>query len=188
MSKFVPMKSTVRDIKRQFFAMRNGIIADRMRSLGAPYKIIFGLNLPQVAEIAARFEPSEELASFLWNNNTTRESLLIAPMLFPRSELTADKARAMIETAPTTEAVDILCHRLLRHLPDAIPFAVSLAGSSREMTRYAALRLLINLFPASAEAVGDVARRELAEGGSTLTAAPARMILDEIEFLNESDD
>ena len=30
-------------VKRHFFAMRNGIIADTLRRAGSPYHIIFGL-------------------------------------------------------------------------------------------------------------------------------------------------
>ncbi len=164
--------------------MRNGVIADRMRSLGAPYRVIFGLTLPQVADIAAGVEPSAELARELWANTTTRESLMIAPMLFPREMMTADEARRWIETAPSPEAVDILCHRLLRHLPDAMQIALDAAGSPREMTRYAALRLLINLFPSSRQVVEPIAQRELASA-SRLTAPAARMILDEIDFIKQ---
>ena len=40
-------------VKRRFFAMRNGVIADVLRKGGSPFRTIFGLNLPQIAEIAA---------------------------------------------------------------------------------------------------------------------------------------
>ena len=40
-------------IKRRFFAMRNGIIADTLRKAGLDYRMIFGLNLPQITDIAA---------------------------------------------------------------------------------------------------------------------------------------
>lgn len=178
------MKTTVREIKRRFFAMRNGVIADRIRSLGAPYKIIFGLTLPQVADIASAVPSSPRLARALWENSTTRESVMIAPMLFPAGEMDPGEALHWIETAPTTEAIDILCHRLLRHLPDAEKIALKAAGAEADMTRYAGLRLLINLFPSSATSVESVARQEL-ESGCKLTASSARMILDEISYLND---
>ena len=44
-------------IKRRFFAMRNGIIADTLRKAGLDYRMIFGLNLPQITDIA-RWPPS----------------------------------------------------------------------------------------------------------------------------------
>ena len=41
-------KNLMRDIKTQFYALRNGAIAERLRTAGSPYKIIFGLMLPQI--------------------------------------------------------------------------------------------------------------------------------------------
>ena len=55
MSDFNPLQN----IKRRFFALRNGVIADTLRRAGSPFKIIFGLNLPQLAEIAAELGYSE---------------------------------------------------------------------------------------------------------------------------------
>ena len=52
-------------VKRRFFAMRNGIIADTLRSAGSPFKIIFGLNLPQIIDIASQTPHTIELAEQL---------------------------------------------------------------------------------------------------------------------------
>ena len=69
-------------VKREFFAMRNGIIADTYRKAGTVFKIVFGLNLPQLVEIAGRTPHSRELAEALWANTTTRESMLLARCLW----------------------------------------------------------------------------------------------------------
>ena len=50
-------KETIRQIKSDFFALRNGVIADKLRSAGCPYKIIFGLTVPQIESVAAKHEP-----------------------------------------------------------------------------------------------------------------------------------
>ena len=78
-TKYNPMQS----LKRAMFAMRNGVVADALRQGGCPFKIIFGVNLPQLAEIAAGSEHTKEFAEQVWANSTTRESMLIAPMLMP---------------------------------------------------------------------------------------------------------
>lgn len=49
-------------IKRRFFAMRNGIVADTIRKVGFDYRMIFGLNLPQLKDIAAELPHTVELA------------------------------------------------------------------------------------------------------------------------------
>ena len=73
-------------VKRRFFAMRNGAVADNMRKLGANYRIIFGLNLPQIVEIANETPHDEVLAEALWQIKSTRESQLLAPMIYPREK------------------------------------------------------------------------------------------------------
>ena len=90
-------------VKRRFFAMRNGVIADTLRSAGLPYKIIFGLNLPQIVEIAGDVPHKRELAEALWANNTTRESMLMAPMLIDPSSFSMEDARRWLDTVPTAE-------------------------------------------------------------------------------------
>lgn len=62
----------IQEIKRRFFAMRNGIVADTMRKGGLGYKMVFGLNLPQIVEIAADITPSRELAEQLGRRTHTR--------------------------------------------------------------------------------------------------------------------
>ena len=41
-------KEQIRQIKSDFFSLRNGEIADTLRKAGSPYKIIFGLQMPQL--------------------------------------------------------------------------------------------------------------------------------------------
>lgn len=133
-------------VKRHFFALRNGVIADTLRKAGSPFKIIFGLNLPQIAYIAAETGTSPELAEALWNNSTTRESMLLAPMLVDRTSFSEADARRWISSVPCTEIADVLCHRLLRHCQFAWPLAESLVSSpAGEFDRYIGLRLLFNI-------------------------------------------
>lgn len=174
--------NTLQQIKRDFFAMRNGALADKMRRLGVPYRIIFGLNLPQIIEISRRYRPDAAIAGQLWANTSTRESLLLAPMLYPRDEMDPDTAATWMAQCSTAEVADILCHRLLRHRPFALPLAQKFADSPRDIERYTALRLLFNLLPANIDYARSTATAEL-QRNNPLTASIARNMLDEIEYL-----
>lgn len=176
--------SKMQMLKRRFFAMRNGIVADCMRKAGAPYRIVFGLTLPQIREIAADFGPDADMARELWRNVSTRESVLIAPMLIPADAMAREEAAEWIDAAPTAEAVDILCLKLLRTQPYAEDLAEELFRSERPLTRYASLRLSMNLLPAGIDGAGERARAELAKN-ERATVGVARQILDEVEFLRE---
>ncbi|MCM1163638.1 MAG: DNA alkylation repair protein [Muribaculaceae bacterium] len=169
-------------VKRRFFAMRNGIVADALRHTGHTYRMIFGLNLPQIAEIAQSAPHTAEFARQLWDDVRTRESLLLAPMLFPREEMTETEAREWMESVTHTEVADILCHRLLRHMPFAPSLISAYLQSDSDMLRYTSLRLMRNLLPACAAEADSAARRELARS-CALTKPLCLNILDETEFL-----
>lgn len=152
-SRFNPMQT----VKRRLFAMRNGVIADTLRRAGSPFSIIFGVNLPQLVEIANETGKNEELAEKLWANSTTRESMLIAPMLMPYETFTIDDARRWIESVPAYEVADLLCHRLLRHEPYALDLALGLIAETDDMRHYTGLRLMCNiahLYPVQAREIG----------------------------------
>lgn len=169
-------------LKRRFFAMRNGALAEQLRRSGAPYRIIFGLNLPQIAEIAADTPQSAEMAERLWANRTTRESMLIAPMLFPATAMQPVTAMRWAMTAETPEVVDVLCHRLLRRLDYCFDIADELWQAPAVINRYAALRLMLNRFPQQIDIIEERAREEAARH-EPMTASLCRQILEEVEFL-----
>lgn len=173
MDSYNPMQA----LKRRMFAMRNGVVADALRKGGSPFHIIFGINLPQLIEIASETGHSKELGEQLWANTTTRESMLLAPMLMPRAEFSMEDALrwgSAVQAPGMAEVADILCHRLLRHLP----YAWELAG--KWQGTYLGLRLAFNLVasdPARARAMA-----EKAVGNQNLKPL-AQALIDEAEFL-----
>lgn len=124
-------------VKRRFFAMRNGVIADMLRRAGSPYRIIFGLNLPQIAEIAADCGRNASLARRLWANSTTRCSRLMAPMLMDAADFSRDEVIKMALEIADSETADIFCHRFLRHYPDAPSIAVEIYASAESCSQTA---------------------------------------------------
>lgn len=133
------------EIKHSFFAMRNGIVADTLRKAGMEYKTIFGLQLPQLSEIARVYGKDEVLASLLWNDTDVRESRLLACWLMPPEAPAADEAIAMGRSTGTREEADILAFRMLRHRHDAADIAKALAGDSNPCAAYLAEAIDRNL-------------------------------------------
>ena len=186
MSEYSPMQL----VKRRFFAMRNGVIADTIRRAGFGYKIIFGLNLPQIVEISRSFGHDPALAAQLWSDIRCRESRLLAPMLLDPATLTPESALAMASEVNTTEVADILCHRLLRHRPDLADSIVTpLLASGEPLKIYTALRLLFNRLASTPFATDESAAlaRSISATLDTVTPDPltSPIILslrDEISF------
>ena len=109
----------IKNIKKSFFAYRNGVIADRLRNAGDCHKVIFGLNIPQLVEIANATGQNANIARQLWFNSDSRESRLIAPMIFPSEDMSIEEAHSWIDSVENTEVSDNLCHKLLKKLPYA---------------------------------------------------------------------
>ena len=109
----------LQSIKKDFFVFRNGIVADTLRKAGMPHKVIFGLQIPQIAAIAKDLTPSSELAEALWNDSEVRESRILATYLFPVDEMSLEKATWLLGSVRTPEESDMLAFRLLKRLPFA---------------------------------------------------------------------
>ena len=141
------MNEIIKTIKQQFFTYRNGMLADTLRKAGDPHKMIFGLNLPQIMQIAAETGKNKALATALWTDeHGCRESRLLAPMLMPSQEFTIDEAMEWCSSVECVEVADVLCHRLLRGTDFACQLAQRLCSNAKDvMEKYVALRLIANL-------------------------------------------
>lgn len=138
--------NAMQELKRRMYAMRNGVVADTLRRNGSPFNIIFGVNLPQLTEIASSTCKNKEFAETVWRNSTTRESMLIAPMLMPVDEFTIEDAYRWINQIPAKEVADVLCLKLLRKEPYALQLAQALlTDDSNPMNYYTGARLMCNI-------------------------------------------
>ncbi|MBD5204587.1 MAG: hypothetical protein HDS82_06965 [Bacteroidales bacterium] len=135
----------MQEIKHRFFAMRNGIVADALRKGGLPHSVIFGLQLPQLSEIARSLEKDAELSRTLWADSGVRESRLLACYLMPVDTLSAEEAQRMGESVATREESDILAFRLLRYHPEAERLAAAFEKSENPATVYLSEALRRNL-------------------------------------------
>lgn len=173
----------MQEVKRRFFALRNGVVADVLRKNGSPFRIIFGLNLPQLKEIASFTGTNRELAQALWENTSTRESMMLAPMIFPQEEMDESLAEAWLDASPSTEVSDTLCHSLLRKLPFGGRLALRRLRN-RNADLYGSLRLLLNtLSTVDGEEVREVLSKTDFEDMAPALKLMRQQIEDEIDYL-----
>ena len=142
----------IRAIRKEFFAYRNGIVADKLRKAGDPHTMIMGCLLADVMEITGRAreaindkEQLQALARELWKDTNSRECRLAAPMLYPAEIMSQDEALEWCTGVESVEIADNLCHKLLRHLAYADTLFRKLIAQEQTMTRYTGYRLLLNL-------------------------------------------
>ena len=139
----------VRNVRKQFFAYRNGIVADALRKNGDPHTMIMGCQLTDIATIAAAITPSKEVAEAFWADSKHRECRMIAPMLYPIDEMTETCAMQWAQRVECEEVADVLCHRLLRKLAFAERLSMALMGSEEPLEKYTGARLMLNLLIAN---------------------------------------
>ncbi|MDE7135637.1 MAG: DNA alkylation repair protein [Muribaculaceae bacterium] len=171
-------------VKRRFFAMRNGVIADTLRRGGSKFRIIFGLNLPQIIDIAREIGPDARLAAMLWDNSSTRESRLLAPMLMTPTDFNLTQAMELCHDITDIEEADIFCHRFMRRHPEAAAIAELLSREQEPMMRYVGLRLMFNIVSKCPTEAKEMALR-LSDSTPGFVHSLAVRLLDEAEFLIE---
>lgn len=116
---------------------RNGVVADTLRAAGMDcYRIIFGLNLPQLSAIARELQQSHnedelrELALELEADTHVRESRLLAYHLYGLlPSLSLQQITRMAGGVQTREEAEILCLRVLRNHPGAQELLAALPDS-----------------------------------------------------------
>ncbi len=104
-------QDTIREIKQELRAAMNGVVSAQMRQAGMPYKLIFGVELPRLQEIAREFRADRRLAQALWNE-PSRECKILATMLMPPAECLAEIAEIWTDEMPTAEMAQIAVQHL----------------------------------------------------------------------------
>ncbi len=112
-------------IKKLFYTYRNGVVAESLRRFGIPHKVIFGLQVPQVQQIAQQLtfdtpESRREMADRLWADREVRESRMLACYLFDPMQIAPEDAIALACDTRTQEEADMLAFRVLKRMPHAV--------------------------------------------------------------------
>ncbi len=186
--------NTAREIRKEFFAYRNGIIADKLRRAGDPHSIIMGCLLVDVTAIAQRTREAlgddaqlQALAMELWADTNSRECRLAAPMLYPAPLMSLETAMQWCQSVETVEIADNLCHKLLRNLPEADTLFRQLIAQDEAMLKYTGYRLLLNLLltgkTQATPALKAIVEAEAAQAQPPLTAL-LRDVLEEFQENN----
>jgi 3-methyladenine DNA glycosylase AlkD len=136
----------LRDIKTLLRLRMNGEVSTAMRKSGLDYKVNFGLDAFSIREIAAKCQPSVELANKLWLENA-RECKILATLLHPKEAFSSGKADVWLDQCFLPELTEQLVFNLLQHLPFAIEKGmewIASASANRRTGGYTlALRLLL---------------------------------------------
>lgn len=135
---------TIKEIKGQFRLYMNGIASQSMREKGLGYKLNFGIELPRLKEIAARYEKNHEVAQTLWKENI-RECKILAGMLQPVETFYPEIADIWIEDIHYPEIAELTCMNLFQYLPYASEKAFEWMADEREYFQLCGFMLIAKL-------------------------------------------
>ena len=159
----------VKQIKRSFRLFMNGVTAASMRSKGLNYKINWGVQLPDLKRMAAQYGHDAELASALWAENGVRECRLLATLIMPADQMSADEAIDWATSADIiSEIMEMAVFNLFQHLPYADSLAHTMLDNDNMVIRAGAYHLVCRLLKrgcsvsaATIEKLLDVARIDI---------------------------
>ena len=142
----------INTIKAELRSVMNGVASRAIRESGLGYKLSYGVELPRLREIAARFAPDRRLALELWQENV-RECKMLAVMLYPLEDFDADMADLWVGSLQPEQAdlAGLLCMDLLARASYAAELAFRWMADEREMYQLCGFQIVTRLLMQGAQ-------------------------------------
>lgn len=135
----------ISEIKKRFRKSMNGEVSQTMSSMGANYKVNYGIEYPRLKQIANHYKPSKDLAERLWAINI-RETMILATLLHPIEDFTIKIAHNWIETINQPEQVEYLTMNILSKVKYAKEIALESIKSNKTWTRIIGFTLSARIY------------------------------------------
>ncbi len=156
-------------IKRALRGVMNGPVSSSMRSKGLGYKVIFGVELPRLQQMAEELPHTFELASALWKEDI-RECRLLAGMLMPVERMDAELATICVEQMRFQEEAECSVMHLFSRAKWASSQAFEWIARDEAMFQLCGYLLLARLFMQGAMPSERDAEEFLDQTATVLTA------------------
>ncbi len=135
----------LKEIKRSFRLMMDGVTSQSMREKGAGYHLNWGASLPMLKQKAAEIGLDYALAVELWKENV-RECKILATMVMPRERMSGELMDLWMEQTANQEIAEMAAFNLYHHLPFAAEKAFEWMASEKELYQITAFHILSRLF------------------------------------------
>ena len=122
------LNKQIAQIRRNIVLSMNGEVSIQMRRNGIVYERNYGVDIPRLKQIAAKYSPNHELAQALWQLKI-RESMILASLLEPIEEFTMEDACNWLKDFSHTEIIEQVSQNLLSKLTFAESLCLDWANS-----------------------------------------------------------
>ncbi len=141
----INVEETLKEIKRSFRLVMNGVASQSMREKGVDYKINWGVSFIELKRMAARYGKNYDLAIALWKENI-RECKILATLIMPEEQMMPDMVDLWMEQIDSQEMAEMAAFNLFSRLPYIPAKAFSWIASEREVCRICGYQVLARLF------------------------------------------
>lgn len=148
------VNETVREIKRSFRLLMNGVASQSMRQKGVDYKINWGVSLPDLQKMAQQYGKCYKLAVALWQENI-RECKILATLIMPPEKMDKALAEQWVGDINSQDLAEIACFNLFQHLQQAADLSYQWMNSDREIEQMCGYLVLSRLFMKGANPHGN---------------------------------
>jgi len=139
------INETVREIKRSFRLLMNGVASQSMRQKGVDYKINWGVSLLDLQKMAQQYGMCYKLAVALWQENI-RECKILATLIMPPEKMDKTLAEQWVGEINSQEMAEMACFNLFQHLHHAADLSYQWVNSDREIEQMCGYLILSRLF------------------------------------------
>lgn len=139
------INETVKEIKRSFRLLMNGVASQSMREKGTSYSVNWGCSLGDLSQMAKQYGKNYHLAIALWKENI-RECKILATLIMPPEQLDADIVDIWIADIHTQDLAEIASFNLFQYLPYASVLAYQWMATDDKIKQICAYQTLSRLF------------------------------------------
>ena len=145
MNENIKADDRVREIKRSFRLMMNGVVAQSMREKGLHYRLNWGVDLPALKEMAKKYGKDYGLAIALWKENI-RECKILATLIMPAEEMRPEDVDAWISQTETVEIAEQASMNLYQYIPFVKNESLKWIASEDELRQLCGFHVLSRMF------------------------------------------
>ena len=135
----------VKEIKRSFRLMMDGVASQSMREKGLDYHVNWGAPIPMLRQKAAEIGKDYDLAIALWKENV-RECKVLATMIMPAEKILPEVVDIWMDQTTSQEIAELASFNLYQHLPFAPQKAYEWIASESDMRQLCGFHVLARLF------------------------------------------
>lgn len=148
-------ESRYKQLLAHIHARKNGDVAQLMKGKGLSYKMIWGVSLIELRQIAREFEPNHVLALKLWNKQW-RETMILATLLDNPLEVTEEQMDFWTKSFENSEIAEQASANLWAKTKFAFVKALEWCRGKKHLVRYTGIHLLGRLAVADKNAIDEM--------------------------------